>query len=247
MKIAIIESDEKFAELLRRKVLEENWFLEFFSSTSAFGQVNLNDYDVIVCSEELPSMSGKSLIKTISKKTSAELVIMGNSFNLTEDEIFDENITGFVNKNNPDELIEKLRYLESKTRIFQFIENENEIAFDMNNAVGKENAFDIELRKDVMILSIHSMLDDDEKDYVVTKFDKKKMTKCIICFSSIRVTSVILGLLAFFYKALRFRKGKLVFWNKLKSPTLMTQIQDCRLDKIIPVFDSLKDAMESFD
>jgi len=118
MKIAIVENDSTFVSILKSKITNEVWEIEYFKSTKHLGTVDIKSYDVIICDFILPEMLGRDLINSIANKTSAQLFLMSIApNNFTEEDVENENIVGLIDRSNPENLIEQLNYIKSKLMI----------------------------------------------------------------------------------------------------------------------------------
>jgi DNA-binding response OmpR family regulator len=126
MRIAIIEDDDVLIEKLSKILKRDSWAIEFFKSSMDFGQTDLNLYDVIISDQSLKPIDGRELLKILSKKTSAELLLM-NDESFKKEDLENVAIKGLIDKTNPMNVFDKLEYLDTKLRILS----------SATNAVGK--------------------------------------------------------------------------------------------------------------
>jgi DNA-binding response OmpR family regulator len=115
MRIAIIEDDEILIEKLSKILKKDSWVIEFFKGSADFGQTNIGLYDVIISDESLKPIDGRELLTILSKKTSAELLLMNDSFK--KEDLENRAIKGLIDKSNLMNVFDKLEYLDTKLRI----------------------------------------------------------------------------------------------------------------------------------
>jgi len=116
MNIAIIEDDLSIRSNLIGLLGNTGWAVDFFDSATAFGKAKIHKYNVIITDLSLYPIDGRQILQSIVSKTDAELFLMGTG-NFLESDVLNENINGLINKNNPEDFIDKIRYVDIKIRI----------------------------------------------------------------------------------------------------------------------------------
>jgi len=125
MHIAIIENNRSHLHEIGDLIANLSWTIDIFRDPKEFGKANLLKYDVIVVDNMLPGTSGRDLIASIAEKTPAQLFLMGDATNpFFIDDIENRNINGFINKAQPENIVDQLRYIDSKMRINKLAEFE---------------------------------------------------------------------------------------------------------------------------
>ena len=125
MKIAIIENDLNKSEVIGRMAVMYHWDIHNFRDSKEFGKIDLSDYDVVIADCSLSTMTGRDLIKSISGKTRAQMFLMSDSSsNFFEEDIDNVHINGFINKDRLNDLVDHLKYIDSKLRINKLMELE---------------------------------------------------------------------------------------------------------------------------
>jgi len=145
MKVAIIEEDSSYIERLRKAAEPYSWDIEFFNSSSDFGKAKLDQFDVIISDFNLSFINGRNLIKSISYKTSAQIFLMsGKNDSFAEEDIQNERIKGLIDKSNTENVIDHIKYADTKIRIKKLIEKEQNKLDDMMKST---NGYILEKRK----------------------------------------------------------------------------------------------------
>ena len=134
MLIAIIEKDCNTVQILKDLLTKESWTVKFFKNSSDLDKIK---YDVIVSNT------------VEANKNSEEFLLMTEGVFKKED-LENDAICGFVNKNNPLKLFDQLQYIETKLRI-------------------KKNA--VEEYKDIKNISINS-------SYLIDTLKQNKIKGC---------------------------------------------------------------------
>jgi DNA-binding response OmpR family regulator len=121
MKIAIVENDSSFVSKIKARIRNETWQIDYFKDTKHLGIVDIKKYDVIICDFSLPEMTGRDLINAIAEKTNAQLFLMSiTPNNFTEEDVENEKIIGLIDRSKPEDLIEQLKYINSKLKIEEY-------------------------------------------------------------------------------------------------------------------------------
>jgi DNA-binding response OmpR family regulator len=122
MRIAIIEDDDVLIEKLSKILKKDSWTIDFFKGSTDFGQTNLNLYDVIISDQSLKPIDGRELLTILSKKTSADLLLM-NDESFKKEDLENKAIKGLIDKTNPMNVFDNLEYLDTKLRILSSAQN----------------------------------------------------------------------------------------------------------------------------
>ena len=228
MKIAIIEDDNSLTEKLGTALRNTDWSIDFFKGSSDFGRSTLDQYDVVISDLSLEPLSGRNLLQSISEKTSAELYLM-NDGPFTKGDLESEHIRGLINKNDTEDFINKLRYVNVKLRIQKLAEEGKE---DLQKIVNNGD-YSIEIKDDILIVCL--------KNYVGTVEKVKTIISSIPKSVAVRYTindlnSSHLGLIAVLYNTIIKQKRKIAYWNESNSEKIPEIFRACRLDTIVPVF-----------
>lgn len=128
MKVAIIENDVIYINSLKKISEDYLWEMDFFNNSEEFGKVSLKQYSVIIANQDLSTTKGRDLLKSVSEKTNAQLFLMrltseGNGF--SKEDVLNGSISGLIDKSDPKNIIEQLKYIDSKLKINKIIEIEN--------------------------------------------------------------------------------------------------------------------------
>lgn len=124
MKVAIIEENKIYLDALKKITRSCSWEIDFFESSEEFGKVILEEYSVIIADQDLSTIQGRDLLKTIAKKTSAELFLMCSGFQ--KEDVLNGSIAGLIDKGRPQNVIDQLKYIHSKLKVTKLMENESD-------------------------------------------------------------------------------------------------------------------------
>ena len=243
MNIAIIENNIDYVELLKISINGHQWSTEFFLDSEDFGKTNIKKYDVIIADYVLPnSINGRDLLKSIQSKTPAELFLMSAyPENFIEADIHNDNINGFIDKVNIQNIIDTLKYCDAKIRINRLMQSESS-KFDYIVA----NGFSIEVQNNSIIVKITHTLSEASKQKIMEKVDSNKIEKAIISYPNTDIlNSIDLGVIVSLFNSFKKRKIKMVFWNIEKNSDIKYQLGVCKLDMIFPIFDTLKECLSA--
>ncbi len=124
MKVAIIENEENFINSLKQLLHNTDWNVEFYLHSIDFNNADLSSLNVIIVNQNLYGITGKELLYSIHKKTSADLYLMSESLGcFLEKGVQNGCIKGLI-KRNLQSIVTKLQYIEVKLRICQLAETE---------------------------------------------------------------------------------------------------------------------------
>jgi len=243
MKVAIIEDSAEYQTLFKDLLKDFNWDLDYFSDSKEFGKAPINGYDVIVSDYSLPKMTGRDLIHSISDKTSAAIFLM-SAEGFTQEDIENDHISGLINKTEPENLVDQLKYMDAKIRINKRIEEDQAKCKNMvTMANSMTNGFSVEVRDGVVIIGIKQELSKPSKSKILNEIDKYR--KCVIYFPKRNtIASAVLGILVSLFKHTQDKKGSLVFWNESKKKETEDQLNLCKLTSLFPIFKELDDAVK---
>ena len=240
MNIAIIEDDATFRSLLQVMLDDPKWHVNLFEDATDFGKADATQFDVIISDYNLPTMNGRDLLNAVYSKTSAELFLMSaDSTIFSGQDVNSQHITGFIDKGKPNSIIEQLKYVDAKIRINKNIEFEK----DRFDSLSNDNSYSLEVKHDVMIVGISSILTLLDKENILQEAKKHNYKGIVFFPSKHSVPSIFLGEIVFFYKKFKSNNGRLVFWNPTKSKDIVSQLKACNLDKLFLIFEDIEEAI----
>jgi len=242
MNIAIIENDSSILQELKKTIEEFEWSSDFFTSSIEFGYVDLGKYDVIIADCDLPTLNGRDLLNAICIKTSAQLFLMGDSSTcFKEEDVKNVRIAGLIEKEKVSNVVEELKYIDTKLRIHKCIEAEEG---KNGNVILTQNGYTFKIQDKIGVLGISNILSRASKEKILKELDQYEISQMVIYFVDKEiVSSSYLAELVFFYKALKVHDGKIAFWNSSKKSEVINQIRICCLDRLFPAFDDLDKAI----
>lgn len=238
MKIAIIEQNSLLRKKIRELTKETDWNINFFIDPSEFGHTHLNYYDVIVSDHDLPGINGRDLIKSISRKTEAEMILLGDSFK--QEDINNQKIKGLIRKDNIDEIIEYLKYISVKLRLKNMIEQEQK---NLNDII-PINGFDFNIQNKVIVLKLRELLSERSKKKVEEEIKKSGLKRLILSLDeNKKVSSTYIEMVIYVYKTMKDLHGQMVFVSNGDN-VLKEQIEMCNLSLLVPIADSVEEALK---
>jgi DNA-binding response OmpR family regulator len=116
MKIAIIIDDPVIKSKLVKSTAVLGWEIDFFQDSKDFGLVKLSQYDVIFADLSLKPLNGRQILQSIWDKTDADLYLMGEG-SFSENDINNDHIMGLINKDDVNDLIDKINFVKVKKRL----------------------------------------------------------------------------------------------------------------------------------
>lgn len=245
MHIAIIDNDSSHTKLLQNCIQNESaqWEVDYFHDSIEFGASHLAKYEVIIADNTLPDVSGLTLLRSISKKSSADLALIGTHTVFTEDEVkekIDDSISNIFDIQNTASIIDWIHYVEAKLRIEKMVETEEE---SLSSIALAANGHVVNIKDDVAVFGISKSVEPKSREHLI-KFLEKAQYKIVVYFlNGAKVNSAQLNVMVRYYKEAENNGGKLVFWNKKQDPFVTKLMHDCTLDKIIKSFDDLDNAV----
>lgn len=244
MKVAVIEDNGVSQKLIRSMARHFDWDIDFFVSSSDFGQARLSEYDVILADYGLNSINGRDLIKSIASKTTAQMFLMSDSTgSFLEEDVENDRIKGLIDKADPHKIIDELKYVESKLRLKSILENEK----DNLGSLIPTNGYSIESSEGIGILRITELLTNKTRGRLLDEIQQLKIHDIILSFSIQGIiSSPYLSFIIFLYKELKKLSGRLVIWDEMKNEELTDQISLCNLSLLVPVFGSIEESLNYF-
>ena len=242
MRIAIIDNNKSFTKNLQQYFVKEEWTTWFFNtSESLLSNMKKDTFDVIIADPLLPGMSGRELLFKL-KEDKAELCLMTSNPQLfTESDVKSDHIKNLLKK-EPLIIVNKLRYIESKIRIKNLLNKENE---NVKNMVIGLNGYTFEVQKSTVSIGLNRLLSYEGKIRLYNKIKEANINNAIVSYPNkdsitTRECKELLEISKFFVKTNR----KMVFLNSKKYPIINSILKDCKLDKVIPLFEDSKKAIE---
>lgn len=240
MKIAIIENDQSFVRELKNSINNPDWNIEFFADSAAFGLSDIKQFDMIIASYDISDISGKEVLNSIKDKTQAEMYLMSDDQTIFLD-ANQEHIKGFVTHKTAEAIIDKLQYTEVKLNINGLIKKEDKKYTEIINNI---NGYSFEICDNIIFIGITKTLSNLGKENLFDKIIDSKMKKAIISYPGKESLSTndcgqIFDISNFF----KDNSKKLIFVNIEKNAIIRDTIELFKLDKLIPVFDEIDDAI----
>lgn len=241
MKIAVIENNGTSQRVIKSMAKHYDWDIDFFASSSDFGQAKLTDYDVILTDYRLHSINGRDLIKSIASKTSAQMFLMSDSTgSFIEEDIENDRIKGLIDKADPHKIIDELRYVESKLRLKTILETEK----DNLGSLIPMNGYSLDNNKGIGILRITELLTNKTKSRLLEELRQQQINDIVLSFAIQGIiSSPYLSFIIFLYKETKKLGGHLVLWDEMEDEVLTDQIKLCNLSALVPVFSSLEESL----
>lgn len=240
MKVAIIEEDPERLNTMGELTSEFPWHIDFFNSPRDFGHADLGSYDVVVADCSLSTMDGRELIRSIERKSHAEMFLMSDSTGVfSEEDIENETIKGFIEKGSPESLIDHLKYIDSKIRISRLMQLEAE---KLKGILANGHTF--EVKEDLGILEIREFPTARSMENMLEEIKDSGVKKLLVSFTGGQpVASAHLGVLVSLYKSVKAFGCKMAFWTSDEHVEQM--MKDCNLDNLYPIFNSLEGALNN--
>jgi len=243
MRIAIIQKED-FSHKQLVEDVKENWIVSCFTNSNDLLNAKIELFDVILIDCHLTEISWRKLVDKLSKLTKAILGLMSDgSCNFVKEEIDDDSITVFIDKNNVEDIIDWLKYTDAKLRIKHYAEREQE-SFSATMMAISDNGYVLEQRSGVSVLGISRILSDNSKKKLYTEFEKTQNNVVVYFTEKVQaVFSAYLSELVFMYRNIKEAGGKICFWKNNREDVAEI-IVGCRLNLIMKVFDKLEDAID---
>jgi DNA repair exonuclease SbcCD ATPase subunit len=250
MKIAILEDDKSVIDKIQQKI--ENIFeLSFYQDVYEFIRVCQN-FDLVLIDKKFIN---KELIDQISRYK-LEIGVLNNKGNVEFD---DEHIAIVLDKDDLNQIEEKLKYFETKIRINRLLETEEETLGKMQKITMKseflrnkqketeeilrkivKSTYYFEEIENIGILEIRDVLRQIDKDEIFEAL-KNVNYNVAVYFSFNHVVSKHLGDLANLWKDVKKLNGNIVYWNKQNNTKVICILKLCKLDNILSIVDSFED------
>jgi CheY-like chemotaxis protein len=242
MNIAIIDDELIFHDIVGENIKDvcSDCNIDFFIDAADFGKANLKKFDVIISDNRLPGMSGRELLKSISLKTKATLILISayeKDF-IIENES-DGHITSFVSKTDMSSLLDQIKYINSKLRINHLLDMEEA---KIANLI-KHNGCSVEINGSIMIIGLSNALTEDTRKDIYNKIKNSNYTGIVFFSEGSILGSILMKELVYFYKAFRDQNKKFCFWNAYKEEHIKKMLISCNIDKLFQIFDNIDEAM----
>jgi len=245
MRVAIIEGDDEFRYYLKEALSKENnkeWQILFFNDTPDFGKVEIKIFNTIIVSHTLRTMEGVELLQSIHDKTDADLYLICDSVDcISKTNLSHDYIKGVIKK-DPQMIINKLKYLETKCRLNRMIAVEDE---NMNRVVVSANGYSFEINNNIAFIEIKRILSEESKNGLVKKIDESNVDNAIVSYPDRDyIETMHCSQIFDIYKAIFNHGGKMVFCNTNNKS--VDALHECKIDLIMPIFDDREKAIEFF-
>lgn len=214
MKIAILDSDVAFVNDLKSKLSIRDWHITVVDSNNK----DCSMYDAVLIGE---SVDKKQL------DCDADFALIGKP---SEEVVQDDSINAIIDKDDIEEIIDWLKYVDAKLRI----KRNTEIKINLKKVI---------ITTDLPLIKVSDFTVGEKQK----AFDKAKECdfKCIVYFDENLKTlySVHLNQLIILWKHIvKDNSGKMVLWKAGRNGEIDEKFKLCRLDALIPYFDKLDDA-----
>ena len=233
MRVAIIDNDRSSSCVLKDLISDFKWSAEFFKNPKEFGGTDLLDYDVVIADYTLPGINGRDLLKSLSGKTHAQMLLMGDSSSVfSQEDIENNHINGFINKSLPESFTDQLRYIDSKIRINKLMEKETN---KIKNILS--NGHTLKIQCGVGVLEIVDLPAEVSIKMIEKELEEYKICHLVTYFSNDPITSSHIGLLIALYKIVKEKGGRFAFWNKKGLSAVERMFRDGNLNNLFDIFD----------
>jgi hypothetical protein len=249
MRIAVLEDDEQIVERIKQKI-DSVFDLSLYQKQDEFLDV-VHNFDVVLIDKKF---ANKDLIDKISGYN-IEIGLL----NRGKVDFDDEHIAIVLDEEDIDQIAEKLKYFEAKIRIKNLVDIEQRNLKDIKRITSRseflkqksketqeflkkivKNTYYLEFKEDIAILEIRDVFRVEEKNEILVEL-KKSNYLVAVYFSINNIASVHLGVIANFWKELKSKKGKMVYWNKQKDAKIVSILKLCKLDNILPIIDRFEE------
>lgn len=236
MRVAIIEDDTAYVTTLKKLLEPFPWNVRFFQSPRDFGKTKLKHYDVIIADESLEPTNGRRLLKTIALKTLADLCLMTDR-GFSQEDIEDKGLNGLIDKSNPENIIEHLKYCATKIRINDLSEQEYAVLMEAIT-----QSYRLQMKGRVALVEINQPLTKEDREYLQADLLIRDISGVIISLNTDKIDYP-------FYRSLNFISGlidplhvRIAFWNKNR----VKKIDGLPISKITlpPTFEELDAAID---
>ena len=238
MKIAVITDDAEYVHALRA-FKKPGWNIRFFKGPAEFGKTRLNQYSVIIADQSLSPTSGRAILKAISYKTGAELFLMTNGI-FKEEDAHDNNINGFIDKKDPKELEDSLKYVDSKLQV-------KRLAWKSKTSYRTilSNGFNLRVKGRIALVEISKTLSEESKKDLGRELDALDVNGAVISFPGVKaLTNDHMRLLFFIHGIFNPKHERVAFWNSEGIKRLENRLELSNLGSTVPIFETLDDAID---
>jgi len=256
MKIAVLEIDKEIISIIKAN-LDSVFELTIFEDVITFWE-NANLFDLVLIGKKF---ANKGLINKIS--------VYKIEIGLLNTENFDnENVAIVLDKDDLENIKDKLKYFEVKIRIKNLVKNEQKTLDDIIHITSRSEFFKnrikqneeflkkivrstyyLEIKENIAILEIRDIIRQNEKLEIIDKL-KTVNYRLATYFSLAIVSSIHLGILVALWRIAQKNNGKIVYWNKQNDAKIITVLKTCKLEGIIPIvnsFDEVKNKLKEIN
>jgi hypothetical protein len=236
MKIAFIDPSLKQNEFIKEILsTKQHWNIEYFTNPLDFSEKDPKIYDIIITEESLQDITGHELIKLISKRTDAEFAIIGENLqDFFSESLFDESISAIIEKNEHEEIISWIQYLESKIRIKKIFEKEQNNYVEL---ISQANGYTISDACNYAIIEYSKLLTFESKEILFKQLKQFDYNCILIIDKSTTITSLHLGQILTILNFIKIHKGNFVVVCEDKKIFDLTA-----LSEIIPIVHNIEQA-----
>lgn len=242
MNIAIIDDEEIIHDILRSRILEvcNDCRVECFNDSTDFGRSNLRQFDLIIADNRLPNISGRELLKSISLKTKAHLLLMSAyDADFLIHDVKENYIDAFISKDDISSLLDHIKYINAKLRITRMLDLEEGRIADRI----KENGYTMEINGLIMVIGLSNILSEKSKNEITEKIKTFNYSGIVFFSEKSIIGSIMMKELIYFYKLFKDEKKKFCFWNAYKQEEIKLLLHNCNLDRLIKIFDNMDEAI----
>jgi anti-anti-sigma regulatory factor len=241
MKIAIIENNIDYIQLLKERIKKYNWNIDYFKGSVDFGKTDLKKYDVIIAGHFLyNSSNGIDILKGIQSKTSAELFLMSTDYrSISEKEINNDKINGFIDKINIQNIIDALKYCDVKIKINKIMQSEkSKFEYILSNG------FNIELYKDCYVIKIKDTLSKISEKKILDTVINDNIKNVIISYPQTDILKNLdLETIVSLFISFKNNDIKMALWNINEKSKISDQLKECKMTLLFKIFDNLEECV----
>lgn len=248
MDIAVVEkpclASEKVRAELSKRQQEKGWHIDYFRSGKELLSKDPYAYNAVLIDHSLEDGS-ENLILNVLTEDRIDLAVMNGPasdwFRLGL--VQNGNINALIDKTNPKNVIDWLNYVDVKHRLTNSVKRESGIYSEI---VSNTNGCVFYIKEGVTVLGVSRLLSKERID-IITKSIESTNNRVVIYFTDkVRVvSSSYFGLLVTFWeRVVQERRGKMAFWMRDKSDTVVQMANLFCIKELFPCFFELDEAIE---